>query len=277
MIKNYLKAAGAFLLTGLIFNTNLYAQGSNTTYLFDGQVHLVEGKEKLNVVEQEMFADPLDYSEVNSIEHLLSSNENYLYNANLGEAIPQGTLKWRALPEESTIPEGWAPLQICDNLTCFSMFGLTDGWFVDEDYYTFNEIPRGGFSPFYTNMYIPNGTTEEYGEIVIELAYDIGSEVLLDTLTFGFLALPLNLEELTSDQIQVYPNPTNDRVTVNLKDYTKLNSVALFDMQGRQIQMHKNIENTAFSINLENLAKGMYILRIENENGASAIQKIQKL
>lgn len=277
MIKNYLKTVGAFLFAGLFLYTSSYAQSSDTTYLFDGQVHLEPGKERVHVGLQEVIGDPLDYAHIDDIEGFLNQNENFLYNANLSEAIPFGILKWRALPNESTIPEGWAPLQICDNFTCYAMDNPTSGWFYEEEFAVFDTIYRGAIAEFYTTMYIPEGTTENYGEIVIELAYDNATDVLFDTLTFGFLAVPLDLDELESQEIQVYPNPTTDIVKVNLKDNTRLSSVGVFDMQGRQIQMHKNIGNTEFTVNVANLAQGMYIIRIENEKGASAIQKIQKL
>ncbi|HLS72048.1 MAG TPA: T9SS type A sorting domain-containing protein [Chitinophagaceae bacterium] len=274
MIKNYLKTVGTFLFTGLFLCTNSYAQSSDTTFLFDGQVHLEPGKERVHVGIQEVIGEQFQSG---MHDGFFNQNENILYNANLSEAILPGILKWRALPNESTIPEGWIPYQICDNNTCFSMNNPTSGWFYEEEFAVFDTIYRGAIAEFYTTMYIPEGTTENYGEIVIELAYDNATDVLFDTLTFGFLAVPLDLDELESQEIQVYPNPTTDIVKVNLKDNTRLSSVGVFDMQGRQIQMHKNIGNTEFTVNVANLAQGMYIIRIENEKGASAIQKIQKL
>jgi hypothetical protein len=77
--------------------------------------------------------------------------------------------------------------------------------------------------------------------------------------------------------IKVYPNPTNGMLNIELNGFTDNDGTAnLYNMQGQQIFTEKlnNIAgNTVKQINLSDLAKGIYMLRIQTASG-SRIEKI---
>ncbi len=71
--------------------------------------------------------------------------------------------------------------------------------------------------------------------------------------------------EINNSQIQVYPNPTNG--VLNIKFTTKfIGFVEILNLSGKII-LDKPINNNSFiKLNVQNIAKGMYVLRLTNVN-----------
>jgi hypothetical protein len=70
----------------------------------------------------------------------------------------------------------------------------------------------------------------------------------------------VGIEELSNSKMGIYPNPATTLLTIDTDEYIK--DITVLDMFGAIVQK----ENTkAFSV--ENLAKGIYTLTIETENG----------
>ena len=65
----------------------------------------------------------------------------------------------------------------------------------------------------------------------------------------------------------IYPNPTSDNFTIEMENEVK--SVEVYSIQGQTV-MISNSKN----IDVSNLSKGMYLVRIEDENNAVATQKL---
>lgn len=270
-IRNYLLVTSAIAMGAYVNQT--FAQEN---VILDGNVRLAEGKTKTEVVEGEGNPESFDFNGGDFEEYLLI-NANDLYNTGLSP-IPQGHLKWKSLAEESTIPEGWQPYQLCDNFTCFNMLDANNGWFVNDDYYTFQEIAGMDKSDFYTTMYFPENTTATYGEILIEVVFDDFQNVpIKDTLTFGFLNTGVAINELDPNAVSIYPNPAQNVLNVSMTNTSQIKAVALFDMNGRQMYLNNKVNSEVHAVNIENFATGTYLLRVENVKGESAIKKIQKL
>src|SRR5258706_12101688 len=72
----------------------------------------------------------------------------------------------------------------------------------------------------------------------------------------------------------VYPNPiSNGRVTVVFEDVSATRDISLMDLSGRMIKQIKAVTNN--NIQLENLAPGVYSLRVVNrESGEQVVEKI---
>lgn len=85
------------------------------------------------------------------------------------------------------------------------------------------------------------------------------------------------VENNTSHALLVYPNPASEYVTLNV-DKTSLNNVdkiEMFDMIGksvRQISMHSETEQ----INLSDLSKGVYMIRVQFKSGEKSVVKFVK-
>ena len=76
--------------------------------------------------------------------------------------------------------------------------------------------------------------------------------------------------------VQVYPNPANEVLFVDLKDLEEVSSIAILDMNGKQIQSLQKIENGLNSFQIAELKAGMYQVRM-TQNGYQYTQRIIKL
>ncbi len=85
---------------------------------------------------------------------------------------------------------------------------------------------------------------------------------------------PLNVQELDSTSIQVYPNPTQD--WVNIKSLSGINSVKLFDINGRVQVIQSEFLGDTFRIATQTLSSGVYMLVIRSETGQTSIKRIVK-
>lgn len=269
-IKKYL------LLTSVIsiaMFTNLSFAQDNI--ILNGNIELKEGNTKHETVEGLGSSHPFSFNG-GDFEDDLIENHNTLYNP-VFIPIPEGHLKWKALPEESTIPEGWQPYQLCDNNQCFVMSSENEGWYTKETYSTFRELTDT--SDFYTTMYYPENSTEAYGEIVVALAFDDGGNdgAIRDTLIFGFLNTGVAINELDPSTVSIYPNPAKVILNVSMTNSSQIKAVALFDINGRQMYLNNKVNSEVHAVNIENFATGTYLLRVENVKGESAIKKIQKI
>ena len=65
----------------------------------------------------------------------------------------------------------------------------------------------------------------------------------------------------------IYPNPASTNFTIEMENEVK--SVEVYSIQGQTV-MISNSKN----IDVSNLSKGMYLVRIEDENNAVATQKL---
>ncbi|WP_177764182.1 PKD domain-containing protein [Flavobacterium sp. I3-2] len=73
----------------------------------------------------------------------------------------------------------------------------------------------------------------------------------------------LSNDTFAKNQIKLYPNPSTDFLNVSIGN---LNKILIFDIQGKQIETKfiTNAEET--QIDIQNLAKGNYILQISKDN-----------
>ena len=75
--------------------------------------------------------------------------------------------------------------------------------------------------------------------------------------------------------LSVYPNPVRDILTVNLMNVDGQATVELFDVQGSLIIAPSAINNSTISVNMSNVADGVYILKI-TANGSTQDVRVVK-
>lgn len=82
----------------------------------------------------------------------------------------------------------------------------------------------------------------------------------------------INFEKASSD-LYVYPNPTSGKL--NISDYSTVKDISVIDLNGRTIynKSDSSISNAGV-IDLTNLVKGMYMVRITRMNGESTAHKV---
>ena len=79
---------------------------------------------------------------------------------------------------------------------------------------------------------------------------------------------PLDTNEFNSaNNFKIFPNPATDNFTIETENDIK--SVEIYSIQGQKV-----VTSTSKNIDVSNLSKGMYMVRIEDENNAVATQKL---
>jgi Secretion system C-terminal sorting domain len=78
----------------------------------------------------------------------------------------------------------------------------------------------------------------------------------------------VSVSQDTKGRISITPNPTSDKVNINLNQKEASNqttTVILSDMTGRQI-LTQSTTSGALELDMSNLAKGMYVLTVQSNN-----------
>ncbi len=130
---------------------------------------------------------------------------------------------------------------------------------VNWENVTLSGSPAGG-------VFSGNGVTDDrfYPPIA-----GVGSHDVLysytDSITgcVGTDSLTIVVEECTGitengrGNISIYPNPTSDQITIDIKGYNGLVTVAVYDLQGRLLETTTNT-----NLSLKQHAKGIYIIKV---------------
>jgi hypothetical protein len=80
----------------------------------------------------------------------------------------------------------------------------------------------------------------------------------------------LSTEEFLSNPFKIYPNPTQNQFYIDSNE--NLNQVEIYALSGEKI-LSENEENI-HSVNVSNLTKGIYLIRITNNSGKVFTQKL---
>lgn len=81
----------------------------------------------------------------------------------------------------------------------------------------------------------------------------------------------LSLSENQPSKITIYPNPASEMITVNLPEKANY-EVSINDISGKKIAAYKLSNTTTF--NISQLASGLYIIKIQKEDGVSYNHKL---
>jgi hypothetical protein len=146
-----------------------------------------------------------------------------------------------------------------------------------------------GFSPTATGCYLlmvedtyGDGMNNGYGAGYIELLLKDGTQLFYNDGNFGAIAVyNINVTEAantsvtdidnSSTAITIFPNPANDYLYIQTNDNVK--QLDVYNIQGQLIRTEQT--NTS-SVDINNLASGMYILRITSDKGVSTHKFVKK-
>ena len=101
--------------------------------------------------------------------------------------------------------------------------------------------------------------------------FDYNAPITTNTATTTFQTLSNSVTNLDKS-ISVYPNPTSS--IVNIKSNNSINSIELYDAQGRILQTNLVNQNET-SIDISDKSNGIYFLKIVSEKG-SKVEKVIK-
>ncbi|MGB3800879.1 MAG: T9SS type A sorting domain-containing protein [Lewinella sp.] len=70
--------------------------------------------------------------------------------------------------------------------------------------------------------------------------------------------------------LELFPNPTTNDFTVRVADNILIRRIDIFDMQGRRVAELPEIDQSSYTVNRGNLAKGEYIVQLHFDEGTTA-------
>ena len=85
----------------------------------------------------------------------------------------------------------------------------------------------------------------------------------------------LSTANFNGNLINIYPNPTSDKLFVNTSDVT-VSQYEVYDLQGRLVKSAKVNDLKSFDIDLNDIFSGMYLVQIYSNNGVSSHKIIKK-
>ena len=106
-----------------------------------------------------------------------------------------------------------------------------------------------------------------YADIYFDYNYPITTNEAVTTFEI------MRTKEVELSSVSIFPNPATTQFMIQ-SDY-KINSVEIYDVAGRLIQVSKLNSNQS-SQNISQLPKGMYILKIQTEKGLVSYKLIKK-
>lgn len=119
----------------------------------------------------------------------------------------------------------------------------------------------------FTGTTIPSPVTSSSGSMYVEFLSDPALRSGGFTATYNAVVTGIN-EINISDYLKIYPNPNNGNFYIdNLKNQSV--NIQLIDIQGKEVFSKKNLVNGSTQLNLENLPKGVYTIRVQTNDEVS--------
>jgi len=105
---------------------------------------------------------------------------------------------------------------------------------------------------------------------VDDVVYSTASWTSIDTqASFSTNCASLGVNDYELNAITIYPNPVNNTLNIQLEE--TLEKIELYSALGRKV-----LESTNSSVNVSNLASGIYLLKVYTQNGKVGIKRIVK-
>lgn len=84
--------------------------------------------------------------------------------------------------------------------------------------------------------------------------------------------IPMAVQQYTSEvRVSIYPNPVSSPVTIALQDNENIEQVTVYSLLGQELMQINNVHSPKYSLDLNPLKEGMYLMKIQT--GAYSISK----
>ncbi|MBU8891959.1 MAG: T9SS type A sorting domain-containing protein, partial [Bacteroidales bacterium] len=72
------------------------------------------------------------------------------------------------------------------------------------------------------------------------------------------------IKQFAYNNLKIYPNPATDIINIVFSDGSKTETIKLFNLIGEKVLEASDINSSEVSVNLNQFAKGIYFLQIDN-------------
>ncbi|HQK39326.1 MAG TPA: S8 family serine peptidase [Flavobacterium alvei] len=129
---------------------------------------------------------------------------------------------------------------------------------------------------------LPGKNAQQIKQLVVQSSDNFAEPAVKSRTQYGYgipnfsLALSngLSVAAFSTNDFKVYPNPTDDSISVTLPNGSEVRTIAIYTILGQKV-LEKNISTQSPTISLKSLNSGIYFYKIES-NGISESGKIIK-
>jgi hypothetical protein len=228
------------------------------------------------------------------IEDVAELGNNIAFNSEVNTAIGNGNA-------DQWLQQGFSPniaLGTCvimniivteDHplLTLVSMIAPSPDWFVGINALSLLDESNNWINSITIDMFPYDAGTEDGSDYSTNNSSSDPLQTIFSRINMAPFndqkvgTLSIQLEELLSvttpdlkKDILIYPNPASDHFSVKNLSNSSINSIEIFDMIGNKVQLIDRIENNSIRISRNDLSSGLYLIKINVENGRCLISKI---
>ncbi len=128
------------------------------------------------------------------------------------------------------------------------------------------------------NMFrIIPGATERYYVPFVSTSYAVIVSNGECTDTSDCVNFTVGLDERKSSQIDVYPNPFSDKISIEYQGFGEIESLKLINPAGQVILEKRHLNQNNIEINMEDLPFGVYQLILKDQDSKITFRKLVKL
>ncbi len=122
-------------------------------------------------------------------------------------------------------------------------------------------------------LYLEEASWEDIGNYVLKVTNTMVPELELISHNV-YVDLTTGINEATGSAPKIYPNPvTTGTIIISLDDPESVNSIAVYNTTG-QLMLNKTNISAQMRMDVSRLVQGMYIVKVNYQNGMQAIQKL---
>ena len=81
------------------------------------------------------------------------------------------------------------------------------------------------------------------------------------------------VNDLIKDNLMIYPNPTKDKINIEIDGSDKINSIKIYNLIGEKVLEISDLNTAIYTVDLNMYPKGIYILQIDNSQN-TVVRKI---
>jgi hypothetical protein len=112
---------------------------------------------------------------------------------------------------------------------------------------------------------IPNATSIEKFVFLLNSTTATEDSIFLDNFSLSFNASAGINEKQIDNQVNVFPNPFIDQLTISSEN--EIEQIIVFSISGKKLIQLNGIKSLKTNVSLKSLNPGSYFIQIKDENG----------
>jgi hypothetical protein len=197
---------------------------------------------------------------------VLDATLNLTHNGN-----SSASYRWRAISTTNSLPSQWDIFEICDPYLCRTQDLLTA-----RHTFVLGANQSGIFKVDF-RAFCTSGQNSEISFRIWDSADSANNnQIITFKFTVDAASCFNSISNLTSEDLKLYPNPVKDILTIKGLENSQSTSVQIFNVIGSKVYEKNTKQSDALELNLENLTRGVYLVKIFSEGKHIATKKFTK-